>query len=148
MTVKLLNKDRLISRFRKLVPNAKKELAQASMEAAEEVADLARRFCMSASVRRTIHVEPNPKRLGARVVAGDASTLVEVRKGSGQFINLARIEEFGTKPHRLGGMFKGALHPGSKPRAFLFPAARLLKRKTKSKMGRAIGKAARAVGGR
>lgn len=140
-----IRKGRLLDRFEALVPAARQEVTAAAMKGAEDVRDLARRFVPvdKGALRDSIEAEAIPGRLGARVVAGDEDT--EVRQGSGVGWNYARGVEFGTKRHRVGGKFKGAWHPGSKPRPFLFPAARLLRRRNKNRIGRAMGKAARRV---
>jgi hypothetical protein len=138
-----VKREQLIRKFQKLVPNARVELVAAAMKGAEEVAGLAKRFARSHRVRASIHAEPLPQRLAALVAAGDASTLVPARKGSGEMVSLARLEEFGVPPHTVGGKFKGAHHPGVKPHPFLFPAARLLKKQNKARMARALGAAAR-----
>ena len=53
----------------------------------------------------------------------------------------ARFVEFGTRPHRAGGMFEGAEHPGATAQPFFFPAIRLRRRAIK----RALRAAARAA---
>jgi hypothetical protein len=58
---------------------------------------------------------------------------------------LARLEEFGVAPHKNKGKFAGSRNPGVKPHPFLFPAARLLKKKNKARISRAMGLAARKV---
>jgi len=145
VTIKVTNKDRLFARFRRLAPAADRELIEAALLGANEVAGLARRFSQNDRVRQSIKVEAVPGRPAVVVAAGDASTQVEVRKGSGKMWGLERAEEFGVKKHRLGGIFAGAMHPGSAPRPFLFPAFRLLKKRVQARLGRALGKAARAV---
>jgi hypothetical protein len=142
-----VNKGALIRKFRALVPAADEELVAAAMKGAEDVAALARRFMRSDRLRNSVKAEPVPERLGARVVVGDESTRVELRKGSGEYVNLALTEEFGTKPHENEGKFAGSHHPGTKPYPALFPAARLLKKSNKARMARALGKAARKVSG-
>lgn len=143
--VKITRADALFAKFRKLAPTADRELLLAAHQGAEEVASLARRLAQSSRVKKSIKAEPIEGRPAFQVVAGDESTQVELRKGSGKFGNLALMEEFGTKRHRLGGIFKGAWHPGNKPRPFFFPAFRLLKKKVRARMGRALTKAAKQV---
>jgi hypothetical protein len=140
-----VKRDRLVRKFRQLVPEAEKEVTLAALEGAIEVAGLAQRFVHSQAVRNTIHAEPLPKRLAAMVVAGDASTLVEFRKGSGELINIARLEHYGTKPHTVGGKFAGAHHPGTRANPFLHAAAQLTRKQNIARISRAIGKAARKV---
>lgn len=137
-----VKRDRLVRKFRSLVPEAEKEVTAAAFTGAQEVASLAQRFVHSQKVRNTIHAEPLPKRLAAIVVAGDASTLVKDRGG---FAQLARLEHYGTKPHTVGGKFKGAHHPGTRANPFLHAAAQLTRKQNITRISRAIGKAARKV---
>lgn len=148
VSVKVLNKDRLIARFRKLVPVAREEVTDAALKGAEAVASLARHLVHSKRVAATIQVERIPDRLAARVVAGDVTTLVEVRAGSGEYVNIARLEHNGTAPHILGGLYEGAHHPGTKGNPFLTGASNLEEKTNKRRMGTAIGKAARRVAGK
>lgn len=140
-----VRRDRLVRKFRALVPEAEKTVTEAALEGAQEVAALAQRFVHSQEVRNSIHAEPLPKRLAALVAAGDASTKVEARKGSGVLIGKEFLEHFGTKPHTVGGKFKGAHHPGTRANPFLHAAFQLTKKKNLARISRAIGKAARKV---
>lgn len=142
-----VKKDALIRKFQRLVPTARVEVTAAALKGAEDVADLAKRFARSDRVKASIKAEPIPDRLAAMVVAGGPGTLVERRKGSGVFVSIARLEEFGTPPHENKGLYQGTENPGTKPHPFLFPAARLLKKKNKARISRAMGQAARKVAG-
>lgn len=46
----------------------------------------------------------------------------EVRVYAGTAHHAAVMTEYGTKPHVLGGMFKGAYHPGNPPSPVMRPA--------------------------
>ena len=66
----------------------------------------------------------------------------------------ARWIEFGTKPHNVakGGGNKGHrgeahLHPGTRAYPFFFPSYRANQKKMKSRVNRAINKAAKQVAG-
>ena len=149
VTVKIPKKARLIAKFRALRPAVNKGMADASMKGAEAVAGHARMLVAKRTghLASTINAIAQPERLGAMVVAGDATTLVEVREGSGIFTNIARLVEFGTKRHRNKGKFAGSWHPGTRAQPFFWPAYRIERKRIKARMGRAIGKAARAVAG-
>lgn len=147
-TVKIsFKRGQFLAKFTKLVPAARVEVTAAALKGAEDVAGLAKHLVRSDRVKASIKAVPLEERLAAMVTAGDATTLVPARQGSGEFVSLARLEEFGVPPHTVGGKFKGAHHPGVKPHPFLFPAARLLKKKNKARIARAIGQAARKVAG-
>lgn len=57
----------------------------------------------------------------------------------------ARMIEFGTAPHLNGGRFAGSKHPGTAAQPFFFPAFRANRRRAKSRVSRAINKAAKKV---
>lgn len=139
VAVTIRNKDRLFAKLRRLRPRTTQELARSIAQSAEEVARLARQLAPrdSGDLIASIVAEVNPDAVGpsARVTAGNGKAYY------------ARWVEFGTAPHPQGGSRPGTMHPGNRPQPFLFPAYRLLKRRTKGRIARALGKAARAVAG-
>lgn len=143
-----VKRQSLIDRLNKLVPAARVEVTAAAMKGAEDVASLARRFApkRSGALAASIQAEAKPEGLGARVTAGGTSaTRRTVRAGVDVFVDTAFFAEFGTKPHRNKGKFAGSRHPGTKKHPFLFPAARMLKKKNLARVSRAITKAAKQV---
>lgn len=60
----------------------------------------------------------------------------------------ARLVEFGTAPHVNGGQYAGTQHPGTKAQPFFFVSFRALRRRTRSRITRAINKSAKEVAGR
>lgn len=70
----------------------------------------------------------------------DPDMSVTITAGNSQ-VRYAHLVEFGTAPHKVGGMFEGAMHPGTAPQPFFYPAYRLNKRKIKSRINRAIKRA-------
>ena len=79
-------------------------------------------------------------------MAGDESTMIEVRKGSGVKWQLANWLEYGTRKHRAGGLFKGAWIPAQR-HPFFWPAYRLLKKRIKGRMVRTVNKGFKQVSG-
>ena len=144
-----VKKQRLIDKLHRLVPAARIEVTKAAIKGAEDVATLARRLVPrdTGQLAATIQVEPKTDGYGAVVVAGDKKAYY------------ARFVEFGTQAATAGGRVadnrKGGgrtrksmrTHPGTKAQPFLFPAARLLKKKNMARIGRAITKAAKQVAG-
>lgn len=57
----------------------------------------------------------------------------------------ARWVEFGTAAHINGGMFAGSKHPGSKASPFFFVSYRANRKRVKSRIRRAVNKAAKEV---
>lgn len=72
--------------------------------------------------------------LSYTIKAGGAATTKKVRAGflgAGSDYDYAHAIEFGTKPHKNGGIFKGSRHPGTKARPFFFSSYRSQKRALK-----------------
>jgi len=78
--------------------------------------------------------------------AGDPDLSVRISAGN-KDVRYAHLVEFGAAPHKAGGMFEGADHPGARARLFFFPPYRALRKRVKSRVGRATKKAAREVAG-
>jgi HK97 gp10 family phage protein len=53
-------------------------------------------------------------------------------------VRYAHIVEFGSAPHKVGGIFKGAQHPGTSPQPFFFPAYRAARRRVRARNRRAL----------
>lgn len=123
--VKVLKRDRLFSKLRKLAPDTDREVAKAVAKGAEEVAATAKQLAPVATgeLRDSIGWQMNKSRMN--IVATISADALH-----------ARWVEFGTK----GGVL------GSQPaQPFMFPAYRLLRKRVRNRIGRAIGKAARKV---
>lgn len=131
------NKDQLYRSLRKKAPGIDGELNKANKQTADEIASLARSFSQNDRVRGSIRTEPSGERQAWMVVAGDQSTI----STAGRYpFQLAIGEEFGTKPHIVGGMFAGAQHPGTAARPFFYPAYRLGAKRHKGRATRALRK--------
>jgi HK97 gp10 family phage protein len=72
--------------------------------------------------------------------AGDPDLSITIHAGDAKAFYAAFVE-YGTAPHPQGGMFKGALHPGTSPQPFFYPPYRTLRRSIKSRVSRAASKA-------
>ncbi|KAB2792884.1 HK97 gp10 family phage protein [Brucella anthropi] len=60
-------------------------------------------------------------------------------------VRYAHLVEFGSAPHINGGMFAGTQNPGAKAQPFFFVSFRSLRRRTKSRITRAINKSAKQI---
>lgn len=137
--VKIEGREALNRKFAAMPEAVRAEVLKSVPSSAEELASLQRRLAPhdKGNLQASIRVEHDEFR--AKVIAGGtASTRREVRKGSGQFTDEAILMEFGTRPHRIGGKFAGARHPGTPARPFFFPAYRALKKRIKSRISRSI----------
>lgn len=76
--------------------------------------------------------------------ARNALMTIEISAGgkvNGKTVWWARLVEFGTAPHRAGGRFAGAHHPGTRPQPFFFPVWRARRKRIKSAVRRALKRA-------
>lgn len=71
---------------------------------------------------------------------GDPDLSVTVHAGNAKAYYAAFIE-FGTAPHKQGGLFEGTDHPGTSPQPFFYPPYRALRKRIKGRVTRAGRKA-------
>src|SRR4051794_24056239 len=62
------------------------------------------------ALRESIRVEPLPNELAVKIRAGGPTTQVPVRKGSGETVDNAILQEFGTVDQPANPFFRPALH--------------------------------------
>jgi hypothetical protein len=86
----------------------------------------------------------NSGSLSSGGVKGDPDLTVTITAGNKE-VFWARWEEFGTAPHKQGGMFKGTDHPGTAARPFFYGPFRALRKRVKSRITRATRKATREI---
>ena len=128
--------ERLQKRIAALPVAMKTEIGKALDKGADEIVSLAQRFApdrkpdTSEDLRRSIKSKPGDHELERLVVVESAH---------------GRLTEFGTAPHIVGGIFAGAMHPGTQPQPFLVPAFRTEKRRVLGRVKRATSKAAKAA---
>jgi HK97 gp10 family phage protein len=150
--MKIQNKDRFLKKLAAIPQAARQEMQAALKTSGDEIADLARSFApkksgaLARSIGSTIgaYVTDNANVRGVQATAGGHDLSVTIHAGDAQAYYAAFVE-FGTAPHPNGGLFKGSEHPGSSPQPFFFPAFRLGKKRAKSRISRAINKAAKKV---
>jgi HK97 gp10 family phage protein len=140
---KVLGLDRLKAKLARLPKKARAALVSANLKSADLMVGLAQQAApvKSGALRASIRKEADENGV-VRVKAGGALTRVEVRKGSGAAYDYAVAVEFGTKPHKAGGKFAGAEHPGQAAQPFFYPSYRLMKRSARARAGAALRKAA------
>lgn len=141
--------DALERKLKALPVEAKRQMAAALDKDADELvaAQKALAHFRSGKTKESIRKEPGANELQVIVRAGGPLTTKEVRTGSGAPYDYALGEELGTKGHIVGGLYAGAWSPGTKKQdtAFFWPAYRLLKKRMRSRIKRAVNKAAKTV---
>ncbi|RCS21465.1 HK97 gp10 family phage protein [Phyllobacterium salinisoli] len=81
------------------------------------------------------------QRVGA--VKSSAGDLVITIYAGNSKVRYAHLVEFGSAPHINGGMFPGTQNPGTPARPFFFVSYRTNKKRAKSRITRAVKKAAK-----
>ena len=152
MPTKVQNVERLKKRLAAIPKRARVEIRKALEKGAQEIATMARVMAPqdSGDLRNSIGYtfgEFIPENSNVRGVQGgaglgDPDLSVTVHAGDAKAFYAAFIE-FGTAPHPQGGQFAGTQHPGTAAQPFFFPAVRLLKKRVRGRINRAVKKAAR-----
>lgn len=162
MTVKFTGVAGLRKKLRALPDAVKGEIRLAMEAAAQEVVNLAKSLVSvdSGDLRDSIGWTWGEPPRGSIVIGkslpmrGASDMRLTIFAGNDKAF-YARWVEFGTAPHSLAkgadkssrrrANLPGRQHPGSKAMPFFFPAWRALKKRTKSRVSRAITKAAKKV---
>lgn len=157
--------SRLASKLRQLPKSVRSEIRQALAEGADDMVATMKNLApmsprgshgwqpgmLKASIVATFGDGSVPAyaafqgRKGKRAVRSNDPDLSVTISAGNESVRYAHLVEFGTKPHPQGGMFKGTQHPGTPAQPFFFPGYRANKRKVKSRMSRAINRAAKKV---
>ncbi|MUZ65332.1 HK97-gp10 family putative phage morphogenesis protein [Agrobacterium vitis] len=146
--MKIRNLDRLKRRIRSMPSATKTEIRAALDDGSSEMVDLAKSFvpektgALARSIDKTWG-EYKPENANVRGVSsggGGHELSVVIHAGDAEAYYASWVE-FGTAPHTNGGKFKGTMNPGAKANPYFFPAYRLLKKRMKSKLSRAMRRA-------
>lgn len=138
MATKWEGRERLRKRFNRLPDLAKNYVRDAMAQGADEIVAMQKRIVEKddGDLAKAIHWEWRKAATGAvmvlRIVGGNAK------------VWWGRFVEFGTKPHRTGGRFPGAMHPGTPARPFFYSSYRALKRRVMNRIRRGFRKAVAA----
>lgn len=148
-------KDRLFRKLRRSVKTIEEELTVEGGKSANEMVQLARGMVprKAGDLMNSIVATPpggTPPDYGqGRSLGSSAKTVPEgawmVTAGNPS-VRYPHLVEFGTAPHVVGGMFAGALHPGTPAQPYFFPAYRIIRKKHKGRASRGIGRALKRAG--
>lgn len=153
MGAKVMGAKALERKLAELPEAARRAIAPAMEESAREIVNLARTLAPadSGALRASIGWSWGDAPEGSMTLGtvrtegrGAGNMRIVVYAGDDRAF-YARWVEFGTRPHRAGGMYKGALHPGNAPRPYFFPAYRATRKRVKSRVSRAVNKSAKLV---
>lgn len=146
---KILNRERLAAKL-KAIPDAAKARIRGAMEqSAEEIVETMRSLvavesgAVRASIGWTWGRAPKDAMIVAKVSDGGELTITVFAGNDKAWY--ARLVEFGTAAHVNAGRFAGSKHPGTLAQPFFFVAFRANRKKAKSRIARAVTRAAKDV---
>jgi HK97 gp10 family phage protein len=127
--------EKIRRRFLALPKHARTMVDEALVQGADEIVTMQKRLVEvdDGELRDSIHWEWIP-------APANAARAIRIRAGNAR-VRYAHLVEFGTAPHRVGGRFAGAMHPGTAPAPFFYPAYRALKKRVKGRVRRSLRKA-------
>jgi HK97 gp10 family phage protein len=149
--LKIIGADRLKKKLAKMPAVARQEIDKALRESAGEIAAMAKAFAprKSGDLQNSIGFtvgEYKPENANVRGVAagGRHDLSVTIHAGDAKAFYAAWVE-FGTASHENGGMFEGSDHPGASAQPYFMPAYRFGRKRAKSRISRAVTRAAKKV---
>jgi HK97 gp10 family phage protein len=147
---KVRNKDRLYAKLKRLAPEAAAALTEEANKAADEMVSTAKAYAPvddgdlrdSIVATRTGQMTPAYSQPGGSQVVPEGSVLVTAGNTKARYPHLV---EYGTRPHTNQGMFPGTQHPGTVAQPFFWVSFRLLRKRFRGRMTRAMNKAIKKV---
>ena len=145
----LQNRDRLLRKLARIQGAPRAAMRQALEQNAAEITAMQKRLAPVASgdLRNSIGSTFGKFRAAnanVRGVAGgggsDPDLSVTIHAGDAKAFYAAFLEFGASGPWQIGGRFEGATHPGFSAQPFFYPAWRALKRRSKSRLTRAMRK--------
>lgn len=150
ISAKIRNKDRLYAKLKRMAPEAAKALVDEGNKAADEMVATARSYApvdrgdlrQSIVATRAGQATPAYSQPGGSVTVPEGSVLVTAGNSKVRYPHLV---EYGTRPHENKGKFAGTHNPGAPAQPYFWPAFRLLRRRFRARMTRAMNKAIKKV---
>lgn len=152
MAVKILGADRLKVKLTKFPKVAEDLIKRAMEQGADDVVSMMKRLVavdsgeLRDSIGWTWGTAPKYSQRIGSVKSTDGRLTITIYAGNSK-VRYAHLVEWGSAPHINGGMFKGSFNPGAKKQPFFFTTWRAKKRSVKSRVSRAVTKAAKQVAG-
>lgn len=163
----ILGLARLNRKLKKLPVQAEKRIKEAMEEGANEIVAMMKSLApdvsgdLKASIGWTWGDRPKYSQVLATVKSKDGKLVLTIFVGNNK-VRYAHLVEFGTAAHDIYGKRQGLLgrrnamgkdgrfgthvkHPGAQAKPFFFVSWRALRRRTKSRISRAITKSAKEV---
>lgn len=149
-TVAIKGLKSLETKLKRLPPAAEKRIKEAMEKGAGEIVAMMKNLApvddgdLRDSIGWTWGDAPAYAQKLASVKSTDGKMKITIYAGNSK-VRYAHLVEWGAAPHIAGGMFEGAQHPGAPAQPFFYVSWRALRRRTKSRITRAITKSAKEV---
>ncbi|RUM99156.1 HK97 gp10 family phage protein [Pseudaminobacter arsenicus] len=150
MATKIIGLKRLNAKLKKLPKAAEMAVKEAMEQGANEIVAMMKSLVavdsgdLRDSIGWTWGEAPKYSQRIASIKARDGKLALTIFAGNNK-VRYAHLVEFSTRAHVNGGKFAGSMHPGTKAQPFFFVSWRALRRRTKSRITRAITKSAKQV---
>ena len=149
--VQIAGMPRLIRKLKVLPDVARQEIRLAMGREADEVVAMMKRLAPSDSgaLRKSIGWgwgNDVPKGAMALATVGKGDLTITIYAGN-EDAWYARLVEFGTAPHIVGGLFAGAEHPGTAAQPYFYASFRAMRKKLRLAIRKASREAAIKVAG-
>jgi hypothetical protein len=150
ISAKVRNKDKLFAKLKELAPETARQIGVEALAAGQEMVQIARSYVPvdDGDLRESIVVTPGGQMTPSYSQPGGSQMVPEhaalVTAGNSK-VRYPHLVEYGTRPHAQGGQFQGTQHPGTTARPYFWPAFRLIRRKMRTRISRAINKAVKSV---
>ena len=140
------NKDKLFAKLSALAPEAAAAVYAEALAGAQEMVSTAKGYVAvdKGDLRDSIvateagQATPSYSQPGGSQVVPPGSVLVTAGNSKVRYPHLV---EYGARPHINAGKFPGTQNPGTPARPYFWPSFRLLRRKFRGRMTRALNKA-------
>lgn len=148
--MKVLGLEKLNRKLKKLPAAAEKRIKEAMEVGANEIVALMKSLVavdsgeLRDSIGWTWGDAPKFSQKIASVKSADGKLVITIYAGNSK-VRYAHLVEFSTRAHQNAGQFAGTQHPGTSAQPFFFVSYRALRRRTKSRITRAITKSAKEV---
>lgn len=148
--MKVLGLEKLNRKLKKLPAAAEKRIKEAMEVGANEIVALMKSLVavdsgeLRDSIGWTWGDAPKFSQKIASVKSADGKLVITIYAGNSK-VRYAHLVEFSTRAHQNAGQFAGTQHPGTSAQPFFFVSYRALRRRTKSRITRAINKSAKEV---
>lgn len=146
----ILGLAKLNRKLAKLPVAAEKRIKEAMGQGADEIVALMKSLVavdsgeLRDSIGWTWGDAPKYSQKIATVKSADGKLVITIYAGNSK-VRYAHLVEFATKAHENAGQFPGTQHPGTAAQPFFFVSYRALRRRTKSRITRAINQSAKEV---